>query len=163
MIENKVTFIRHHKQGRTSIEKSMNSSKMIFSGESNVYTIGTIGPHHVVSTKLPLIGRSRTAQISTGSTTTRLLGTFQHVQHVFIIGCAGGVPHYTDATKHVRRGDIIVGYPNEEDYIYGNFGSFLKHTLRILFLQVFMKQNNLLKDMNLFQHVINQKVFNFIN
>ncbi|CAF5102695.1 unnamed protein product, partial [Rotaria socialis] len=36
-------------------------------------------------------------------------------------GCAGGVPHYTDATKHVRRGDIIVGYPNEEDYVYGNF------------------------------------------
>jgi hypothetical protein len=49
-----------------------------------------------------------------------LLGTFQHVQHVFIVGCAGGVPHYTDATKHIRRGDIIVGYPNEEDYIYGN-------------------------------------------
>ncbi|CAF0973880.1 unnamed protein product [Rotaria magnacalcarata] len=101
MIENKVTFVRHK------------------AGESNVYTIGTIGPHHVVSTKLPLIGRSRTAQISTGSTTTRLLGTFQQVQHVFIIGCAGGVPHYTDATKHVRRGDIIVGYPNEEDYVYG--------------------------------------------
>ncbi|CAF4221574.1 unnamed protein product [Rotaria socialis] len=101
MIQNKVTFVRHK------------------AGESNVYTIGTIGPHHVVSTKLPLIGRSRTAQISTGSTTTRLLGTFQQVQHVFIIGCAGGVPHYTDATKHVRRGDIIVGYPNEEDYVYG--------------------------------------------
>ena len=102
MIENKVTFVRHHKQG-----------------ESNVYTIGTIGSHHVISTKLPLIGRSRTAQISTGSTTTRLLGTFQHVQHVFIIGCAGGIPHYTDKTKHIRRGDIVVGYPNEEDYVYG--------------------------------------------
>ncbi|CAF0984238.1 unnamed protein product [Adineta steineri] len=101
MIENKITFVRHK------------------AGESNVYTIGTIGSHHVVSTKLPLIGRSRTAQISTGSTTTRLLGTFQHVEHVFIIGCAGGVPHYTDANKHIRRGDVIVGYPNEEDYIYG--------------------------------------------
>ncbi|CAF0873416.1 unnamed protein product [Adineta steineri] len=101
MIENKVTFVRHK------------------AGESNVYTIGTIGPHHVVSTKLPLIGRSRTAQISTGSTTTRLLGTFQQVQHVFIIGCAGGVSHYTDATKHIRRGDVVVGYPNEEDYVYG--------------------------------------------
>ncbi|CAF3028040.1 unnamed protein product [Rotaria sp. Silwood2] len=101
MIENKVTFVRHK------------------AGESNVYTIGTIGTHHIVSTKLPLIGRSRTAQISTGSTTTRLLGTFQYVQHVFIIGCAGGIPHYIDASKHIRRGDIIVGYPNEEDYVYG--------------------------------------------
>ncbi|CAF1302093.1 unnamed protein product, partial [Didymodactylos carnosus] len=101
MIENKVTFVRHK------------------AGESNVYTIGTIGPHHVVSTKLPLLGRSRTAQISTGSTTTRLLGTFQHIAHVFVIGCAGGVPHYTDYTKHVRRGDIVVGYPNQEEYVYG--------------------------------------------
>ena len=103
MIENKITFVRQK------------------IGESNVYTIGKIGPHHVVSTKLPLIGRSRTAQISTGSTTTRLLGTFQHVQHVFIVGCAGGIPHYTDAKKHIRRGDIVVGYPNEEDYIYGKY------------------------------------------
>lgn len=101
MIENKVTFVRHK------------------AGESNVYTIGTIGSHHVVSTKLPLIGRTRTAQISTGSTTTRLLGTFQHVQHVFLIGCAGGVAHLTDPKKHIRRGDIIVGYPNHEDYVYG--------------------------------------------
>ncbi|CAF3180281.1 unnamed protein product [Rotaria socialis] len=101
MLENKVTFVRHK------------------AGESNVYTIGKIGTHYVVSTKLPIIGRSRTAQISTGSTTTRLLGTFQYVQHVFLVGCAGGIPHYTDANKHIRRGDIIVGYPNEEDYVYG--------------------------------------------
>jgi hypothetical protein len=109
--------IKQVRQEKLFLEKSIYK---ISKGESNVYTIGTIGPHHVVSTKLPLIGRSRTAQISTGSTTTRLLGTFQQVQHVFLIGCAGGVPHYTDATKHVRRGDIVVGYPNEEDYVYGN-------------------------------------------
>jgi len=101
MIENKITFVRQK------------------IGESNVYTLGTIGSHHVVSTKLPLIGRTRTAQISTGSTTTRLLGSFQHIQHVFLVGCAGGIPHYTDPNKHIRRGDIIVGYPNEEDYVYG--------------------------------------------
>ena len=119
MIENKITFVRQK------------------IGESNVYTLGTIGPHHVVSTKLPLIGRSRTAQISTGSTTTRLLGTFQHVQHVFIIGCAGGVPHYTDAKKHVRRGDIIVGYPNEEDYVYGKYSFiYIRKTIKIFFSHV---------------------------
>lgn len=90
-------------------------------GESNVYTIGTIGRHHVVSTKLPLIGRTRTAQISTGSTATRLFGTFQYVQHVFIVGCAGGIAHYHNANKHLRRGDIVVAYPNEEDYVYGRY------------------------------------------
>lgn len=121
-----------------------------------------IGSHHVVSTKLPLIGRSRTAQISTGSTTTRLLGTFQHVQHVFIVGCAGGVPHYTDPNKHVRRGDIIVGYPNEEDYIYGKRAIFpIKYSFDMT--QVFTKRNKLLKAMNLFRLVINRKVLNCIN
>jgi hypothetical protein len=79
-----------------------------------------------------LIGRSRTAQISTGSTTTRLLGTFQQIQHVFLIGCAGGVPHYTDTNKHVRRGDIIVGYPNEEDYVYGKYYNNKKSSVFIL-------------------------------
>ena len=48
------------------------------------------------------------------------MGTFQHVQHVFIVGCAGGIPHYTDPNRHLRRGDIVVSYPNEEDYVYGN-------------------------------------------
>ena len=53
-------------------------------GESNVYTIGYIGQHKVVSTKLPAVGRQMAAQISSGNTTTRLLGTcflcrFSHV------------------------------------------------------------------------------------
>ena len=56
-----------------------------------MYTIGTIGERRVVSTKLPLLGRDiRTAKISTGNTTTRLLGIFQKVEHVFLVGCGGG-------------------------------------------------------------------------
>ena len=39
-----------------------------------MYTIGFIGPHKVVSTKLPAVGRQMAAQISSGNTTTRLLG-----------------------------------------------------------------------------------------
>ena len=46
-------------------------------GEANVYTLGQIGDHLVVSTKLPMTGRTRDALIATGGTTTRLLGTFQ--------------------------------------------------------------------------------------
>lgn len=92
-----------------------------------MYTIGNIGEHRVVSTKLPLFGRdSRSAKISSGNTTTRLLGIFQKVEHVFLVGCAGGVPHYSDYNKHPRRGDIIVSFPdpssNEEtEFVYGHF------------------------------------------
>lgn len=52
-------------------------SKIIFlfiSGESNVYTLGNIGPHRVVCTKLPTVGHTREAMIAAGNTTTRLLG-----------------------------------------------------------------------------------------
>uniref|UniRef100_A0A8W8NBS8 Uncharacterized protein n=1 Tax=Magallana gigas TaxID=29159 RepID=A0A8W8NBS8_MAGGI len=42
-------------------------------GEFSVYTVGFIGEHKCVSTKLPQIGQSRAAQISSGNTTTRLL------------------------------------------------------------------------------------------
>ena len=52
-------------------------------GEANVYTLGDIGHHRVVSTKLPMTGSSGSALIATGSTTTRLLGTFQVRLRVF--------------------------------------------------------------------------------
>lgn len=70
--------------------------------------LGFIGNHRVVATKLALIGDTREAITSAGSITTRLLGSFQHVEHVIIVGVGGGVPHYTDAHLHVRLGDVVV-------------------------------------------------------
>lgn len=37
-----------------------------------------------------------------------MLGTFQKVDFVFIVGVAGGIPHYTDYKKHVRLGDVVI-------------------------------------------------------
>lgn len=101
MMENKTTFVRYKTEG-----------------ESNVYTIGNIGPHRVVSTKLPQIGRQMAAQISSGNTTTRLLGIFNDVEHVFLVGVCGGVPHFSDYYNHVRLGDIIVSMPNQKGQIF---------------------------------------------
>lgn len=81
-------------------------------GESNVYTLGNIGPHRVVCTKLPTVGHTREAMIAAGSTTTRMLGTFQAVEFVILVGVGGGVPHYTDSSRHVRLGDVVVSSPN---------------------------------------------------
>lgn len=94
-----------------------------------MYTIGTIGEHRVVSTKLPLLSRdTRSAKISSGNTTTRLLGIFQKVEHVILVGCGGAVPHYSDYTKHPRRGDIVVSFPDysndddeADDFVYAHF------------------------------------------
>ncbi|XP_053408741.1 uncharacterized protein LOC123559375 isoform X2 [Mercenaria mercenaria] len=101
MMENKTTYVKF-KTG----------------GESNAYTIGYIGEHKCVSTKLPMIGHDRSAQISSGNTTTRLLGTFQQIEHVFIVGVAGGVPHFTDYYKHPRLGDVMISDCSRTGDIY---------------------------------------------
>jgi nucleoside phosphorylase len=54
------------------------------------------------------VGGTREAMTAAGNTTTRLLGTFQKVDFVFIVGVAGGIPHYTDYKKHVRLGDVVI-------------------------------------------------------
>ena len=38
-------------------------------------------------------------------------GTFQAVEHVILVGVGGGVPHYTDSSRHVRLGDVVVASP----------------------------------------------------
>ncbi|XP_073972428.1 uncharacterized protein isoform X2 [Rhodnius prolixus] len=124
MIENKETFVRYTTVGVTPDGSYPPSSSVIRQtrfGESNVYTLGNVGAHRIVCTKLPTLGYTREAVTSAGNTTTRLLGTFQKVDHVFIVGVGGGVPHYTDYTKHVRLGDVIVSAaskPNTAAYTY---------------------------------------------
>ncbi|XP_025405801.1 uncharacterized protein LOC112680036 isoform X2 [Sipha flava] len=102
LIENKETFVRY-----TTV------------GESNVYTIGKMGNHSVVCTKLPVLGQSREATTAAGNAITRLLGTFQKVEHVFVCGAGGGVPHYTNYDKHVKLGDVVVShYGNNQKAVY---------------------------------------------
>jgi hypothetical protein len=60
-----------------SLKFHLRTSLIILAGEANVYTLGDVGKHRVVTTKLPMTGHTRDALIATGSTTTRLLGTFQ--------------------------------------------------------------------------------------
>ncbi|CAJ0598306.1 unnamed protein product [Cylicocyclus nassatus] len=89
-------------------------------GDSNVYTMGRIGQHRVVATKLALIGDTREATTSAGSITTRLLGNFQHIEHVLVVGVGGAVPHFTDAKRHARLGDVIVSASRPDAYIFSH-------------------------------------------
>lgn len=51
-----------------------------------------------------------------------IIGTFQKVDFVFLVGVGGGVPHYTDYNKHVRLGDVVISHPTplnkKYTYIY---------------------------------------------
>ncbi|XP_068909314.1 uncharacterized protein [Tenebrio molitor] len=117
MIENKETFVRYTTVGPTSPTSDRARTRF---GESNVYTLGNIGAHRIVCTKLPTVGHTREAMTAAGNTTTRLLGTFQKVDYVFLVGVGGGVPHYTDYNKHVRLGDVVISHPlsKKDVYIY---------------------------------------------
>ncbi|XP_043667705.1 uncharacterized protein LOC122628905 isoform X1 [Vespula pensylvanica] len=122
MIENKETFVRYTTVGTpTSPDMTDGVPRVICRfGESNVYTLGNIGAHRIVCTKLPTVGHTREAMTAAGNTTTRLLGTFQKVDFVFLVGVGGGVPHYTDYNKHVRLGDVVVSHPTliNKKYVY---------------------------------------------
>lgn len=53
-------------------------------GESNVYTLGNIGAHRIVCTKLPTVGHTREAMTAAGNTTTRLLGSRSTIYFVLV-------------------------------------------------------------------------------
>ncbi|XP_015589440.1 uncharacterized protein LOC107265026 isoform X1 [Cephus cinctus] len=122
MIENKETFVRYTTVGTASSPDAPDGTPRVICrfGESNVYTLGNIGAHRIVCTKLPRVGHTREAMTAAGNTTTRLLGTFQKVDFVFLVGVGGGVPHYTDYHKHVRLGDVVVSHPTplNKKYVY---------------------------------------------
>ncbi|VDO86786.1 unnamed protein product [Heligmosomoides polygyrus] len=48
----------------------------------------------------------------------KLLGNFQNIEHVFVVGVGGAVPHFTDAKRHARLGDVIVSASRPDAYIY---------------------------------------------
>ncbi|XP_076468513.1 uncharacterized protein LOC143299208 isoform X2 [Babylonia areolata] len=96
MIENKRTFIKYKTEG-----------------ESQVYTLGRIGQYLVVSTKLSRKGEGEAAHIASENSVTRMLGTFNKVEHVLLVGVGGAVPHFTDYSKHVRLGDVVVSVPQD--------------------------------------------------
>lgn len=95
-------------------DSKLNGEMISILGESNVCTLGHIGQHRIVTTKLPsMIMKSPEALIAASSVITRLLGTFQKVSHVIVMGIAGGVPHFTDYKKHVRLGDVVISYSQQ--------------------------------------------------
>ena len=42
----------------------------------------------------------------------------QGVEQVFLVGVGGAVPHYTDFSRHVRLGDVVMSAPPSDDQRY---------------------------------------------
>ncbi|KAK6501260.1 hypothetical protein TWF481_009101 [Arthrobotrys musiformis] len=89
------------------------------SGDTNTYTLGSIGKHNVVIACLPegMIGTNQAAVIA-----TRLVGTFPAVKVGFMVGIGGGIPPV------VSLGDVVVskptgGYPGVVQWDMGKMES----------------------------------------
>lgn len=90
----------------------------MFTGESNVYTLGNIGAHRIVCTKLPSVGHTREAMTAAGNTTTRLLGKNSlHLKNV-------KVKINTESTK----GKVIGGQKKRNKLTKTSCSKFLRYT-----------------------------------
>ncbi|WAQ95491.1 CPMD8-like protein [Mya arenaria] len=138
MIEDKVTFVKYKTEA----------------GESQVYTVGTIGRFKVVSTKLARYPTSnQAARISAENAITRLLGIFSKIEHVFLVGVAGGVPNLEEPSQHVRPGDVVVSMTSERnDPMYMHCASIHKESRGRLYsykTRAFSCQNKILQNVAL--------------
>ncbi|KAL3114550.1 hypothetical protein niasHT_014357 [Heterodera trifolii] len=110
----------------TIVENSSTEHKYSNTGDSNIFTEGEIAGHRIVATKLSMIGTDREAATSAGSITTRLLGKYQHVEHVIIVGVAGGQAHLTDPEMHIRLGDVVISQEEmDENATDGRIGAYV--------------------------------------
>ncbi|KAF0643405.1 hypothetical protein FPSE5266_03740 [Fusarium pseudograminearum] len=73
--------------------------------DNNTYTLGKIGPHHVVIAGLP---RGEYGETSAATAARDMVHTFPNVRIGFMVGIGGGVPTKYD----VRLGDVVVGSPS---------------------------------------------------
>lgn len=77
------------------------------SGRIRVYDVATIpalgGQHSIVHTCLGDMGTNAAA-----ARAATILQQFPDIQHIIMLGIAGGIPHPTKAAEHVRLGDIVV-------------------------------------------------------
>lgn len=75
-------------------------------GDTNAYTLGRIGPHHVVLTYLPSIGKA-----SAAAAATRLALSFNNIRLGLLVGICGGVPFIKEqgCATEIVLGDVVIG------------------------------------------------------
>jgi nucleoside phosphorylase len=88
----------------------MQNSKRIFvPKDPNEYVIGDIATlDNSGILKVAVVLLKKTANIAAGVATANLCRTFTNIQHILMVGIAGGVPNPQKLENHVRLGDIVV-------------------------------------------------------
>lgn len=89
--------------------------------DNNSYVLGRMGIHNVV---LAHPGESKTESKTLGADIlSNLTYSFPKIQLRLIVGVGGGAPQpiNLDPKEDIRLGDVVVGFPNEENSKFDRF------------------------------------------
>ena len=88
--------------------------------DSVLYHTGRIGPHWVAVAVCQAIGTQAAAIVL-----SRMRQSFPSIEHVLVVGIAGGVPCYGPDRQQIVLGDVVVSYPRggEGGVVHYEFGA----------------------------------------
>jgi nucleoside phosphorylase len=72
-------------------------------GDTNIYTIGRVGQHHVVLVHMPRMGK-----VSAASVAANLRSSFSRIRLGLLVGICGGVPFTDGGKREIILGDVII-------------------------------------------------------
>src|SRR4051794_16860392 len=76
--------------------------------DENIYTLGRIGPHHIVIACLPA---GRRGPGSAAIVASQMRSSFRALRFGLLVGIGGGVP---SIERDIRLGDVVVSQPDEQ-------------------------------------------------
>jgi nucleoside phosphorylase len=100
--------------------KATFDSRKVFSvaGDPNLYEIGALDNNG--TRREVLHATSGMGTLNASALTTNALRSFPQLQHIIMVGIAGGCPNHARPDEHVRLGDIVVSGPDgiiAHDYV----------------------------------------------
>ncbi|EAW17152.1 5'-methylthioadenosine/S-adenosylhomocysteine nucleosidase family protein [Aspergillus fischeri NRRL 181] len=72
-------------------------------GDTNSYTIGRLGQHHVVLVHMSHMGKASAANVA-----ANLRSSFPHIRLALLVGICGGVPFVDGGKEEITLGDIVI-------------------------------------------------------
>ena len=76
--------------------------------DPNIYRVGTFVSGHRNTPRNVLMVTSGMGNQAAGAVTVQALNSFPGIEHVLLVGIAGGCPNHPKPAEHVRLGDIVV-------------------------------------------------------
>ncbi|WP_247452345.1 hypothetical protein [Bradyrhizobium sp. 174] len=107
----KVLLVTALPKEAAAVKATFDSSEVVgLRGDPNVYEIG-VYIHNNLQREV-LTASSGMGTLSASALTTNALRSFPQLEHIVMVGIAGGCPNHTRADEHVRLGDIVTSGGN---------------------------------------------------